>query len=500
MKRSLRSLTLAAVLTAAVFPAAAQTVVVDAAAPGHPFPHFWEQVFGSGRANLTLRESYRRDLRLMRDATGIRYLRFHAIFHDENGVYGQDPQGRPVYNFNYVDLIYDGLLENGVRPFVELSFMPRKLSAAPLVLHPFWYHPVISPPKDYAGWAGLIHAFGQHLVDRYGIDEVAQWYFEVWNEPNIDFWAGQPKEPTYYQLYEAAARALKSVNPRLRVGGPATAQAAWVDRFIAHCAQNNLPLDFVSAHVYGNDSAHDVFATSETIGRRDMVARAVRKVFDQVQHSARPDLPIHWTEYNASYMNEPDVTDAPFMGPWLANNIRLCDGLATTMSYWTFSDVFEEGGVFKTPFYGGYGLIANYSIPKAAFNAFRLLHLLGDERLPVESDSALVTRHQDGALAIAVWNYVDPGGTGPSKTIAIHLRGTAARQATVQRVDAGHGSSFEEWVRLGKPASPTRAQVEILRRAAAPGPAEVLSIIDGHLTVTLPAPGLALIEVPQAKP
>lgn len=480
-------------------PVMAQNVTIDASAPGHPFPHFWEQVFGSGRANLALRESYRRDLRLVHEATGFSYVRFHAIFHDENGVYSEDAQGKPVYNFAYVDQIFDGVLADGVRPFVELSFMPKKLSAVPPVLHPFWYQPVVSPPKDYEKWGLLVGAFAQHLVERYGIDEVAQWYFEVWNEPNIDFWAGKPKESTYYQLYAAAAEALKRVSPRLRVGGPATAQAAWVDGLLAYCARNHVPVDFASTHVYGNDTSQDVFGTDEKISRRDMVARAVRKVYDQVKASAFPNLPIHWTEYNASFMNEPAVTDAPFMGPWLANNIRQCDGLVTTMSYWTFSDVFEEGGVVKTPFYGGYGLIAADGIPKAAFHAFRLLHRLGAERLPVESDSVLATRRADGALAVAAWNYAAPEEAGAPVEMTLSFKGLpdGRRAARIERVDAEHGSPLHAWEEMGSPTRPTREQVAALKKAAqAPDPEKVEIGSNGCLKLRLPAHGLALVEVP----
>jgi xylan 1,4-beta-xylosidase len=485
-------------LAATALPAAAQTVVIDTAGSVHPFPHFWEQVFGSGRANLALRESYRRDLRTMREATDIHYVRFHAIFHDENGVYDEAPPGRPVYNFSYVDQIYDGLLENDVRPFVELSFMPKKLSAAPPVLHPFWYHPVVSPPKDYQQWGALIRAFAEHLVERYGSDEVAQWYFEVWNEPNLDFWAGQPPESTYDQLYAAAARALKAVSPRLRVGGPATAQAAWVDRFILYCAEHHVPLDFVSTHVYGNDRSQDVFGTDEIISRRDMVARAARKVFDQVKHSALPNLPIHWTEYNASYMNEPAVTDAAFMGPWLANNIRQCDGLVTTMSYWTFSDVFEEQGVVKTPFYGGYGLLAEDGIPKPAFQAFRLLHKLGTARLDVDSPAVLATRRSDGRVVVATWNYAAPEEPGAPVEMRLSFRGlgAATHRARMERVDAAHGSPVKAWVEMGRPASPTRAQVAALQNAAQLGPPETVDLGgDGSLKLTLGPHCLAVIEV-----
>src|ERR1700686_5285399 len=204
------------------------TVEIDAAAPSHPLPHFWEEMFGSGRAVLSLRESYRTDLRSVKQITDFNYVRFHAILNDEVGIYGEDDQGRPVYNFSYIDQIYDGLLANGVRPFVEISFMPYKLAASNLI-HPFWYKPNVSPPKDWNRWDDLIAAFTHHLVDRYGIDEVAQWYFEVWNEPNLDFWAGQPKQDTYWELYDHTALAIKKINQRLRVGGPATAQAAWVD-------------------------------------------------------------------------------------------------------------------------------------------------------------------------------------------------------------------------------------------------------------------------------
>src|SRR5579863_7943181 len=322
-----------------------ETIVIDANAPSRPFPHFWEKIFGSGRAILSLRESYRRDLRDVKQITDFEYVRFHAILHDEVGVYSEDEKtGQHIYNFSYVDQIYDGLLANGVKPFVELSFMPNQL-AARQILHPFWYKPDISPPKDWSKWDDLIGAFAAHLIDRYGIDEVASWYFEVWNEPNLDFWAGEPKQGTYWELYEHTAKALKKVNARLRVGGPATAQAAWVPAFIRYCADNKVPLDFVSTHVYANDRAQDVFGTDENIPRDKMVCRAVSKVHDEIKASPLPSLPLIWSEYNASYRNEPDVTDSVYMGPWLADTIRQCDGLVNMMSYWTFSDVFEEQGV-----------------------------------------------------------------------------------------------------------------------------------------------------------
>jgi xylan 1,4-beta-xylosidase len=466
-----------------------EVITVRADAPSQAFPHVWEQMFGSGRAILSLRESYRQDLRTLESATSVRYVRFHAILDDEVGVYDASLDGRPIYNWSYVDQVYDGLLANGVRPFVEMSFMPAKLAAS-LTPHAFWYKPLPSPPKNYEQWGQLVQSFAQHLVDRYGIGEVSQWYFEVWNEPNIDFWTGQPKQSTYFELYDHAARAIKQVNSNLRVGGPATAQAAWIPAMIQHAVQNRIPLDFVSTHVYGNDTSEDVFGTHENIPRSDMVARSVKKVSVEVKTSPRPDLPIIWSEYNASYKNEIEVTDSPFMGPWLANNIRLCDGLTAMMSYWTFSDVFEEQGVVKTPFYGGYGLIAAGGIPKAAFNAFAMLHRLGEQRMQPDFTHAIVTKRANGDLAIAVWNYAAPGESAPAKQIQIHLEGwNGTARYHVEVLDSNHGSALTAWRAMGQPAFPTQQQDEQLRKAAAA--TEKLE----SPSFLLPAHGLALVEV-----
>ncbi|HTU40610.1 MAG TPA: hypothetical protein VMF10_02805 [Candidatus Aquilonibacter sp.] len=474
-----------------------ERIVVDAGAAQHPFPHFWEQIFGSGRAILSLREDYRNDLRSVKRITGFSYIRFHAILDDDVGVYDEDAQGHAIYNFSYVDQIYDGLLANGVRPYVEISFMPSKLAASD-VRQAFWYHPNVSPPKDWTRWDDLIVAFTEHLVNRYGIDEVSQWYFEVWNEPNLDFWAGKPPQESYWDLYDHTALAIKKVDSRLRVGGPATAQAAWVDAMIRHCSEKHIPLDFVSTHVYANDTAEDVFHTEEKIPRDRMVCRAVSNVHDQIQASAMPNLPLIWSEFNASYKNETDVTDSTYMGPWLASTIQRCDGLVDSMSYWTFSDVFEEQGVVKTPFYGGFGLIAEGGIPKPAYNAFKLLHALGDERIALSSKSALLTRRNDGTLVLAVWNYAPPGqgaSAGSAKTFILQLKRTNAQRALISRVDHDHGDFHASYEKMGSPRYPTQAQIVRLRQATDLAPPEEQQITNSQLEITVPAHGLAVIEL-----
>lgn len=302
-----------------------QSIVIDSAAPSHPFPHFWEAAFGSGRAILSLRESYRNDLREVKAITNFQYVRFHAILHDEVGVYDEDEHETPVYNFTYVGQIYDVLLNNGVRPIVEISFMPKKL-ALRQDLHPFWYKQNVSPPKDYVKWDALIRNFGQFLVDRYGIDEVSKWYFEVWNEPNIDFWSGEPKEATYFDLYDHTARTLKAVNPRLRVGGPASSSAHWIDEFIAHTTAARVPVDFVSTHGYADDSVEDYFGTHENIPIEKRMCRAVEKVHNQIRSSARPQLPLLWTEWNVSGYGRLNAGETSYSASAISESVRACDG------------------------------------------------------------------------------------------------------------------------------------------------------------------------------
>jgi xylan 1,4-beta-xylosidase len=495
-------------------------VVVDAQAKATPFPHFWEQTFGSGRAILSLRDEYRKDLDTVHQATGFKSVRFHGIFMDEVGVYdpartyftpGQTLESvrtDGVYNFSYVDQIYDGLLEHHVRPYVELSFMPKGLASDPNALHAFWYHPNVSPPKDYAQWDAMMAAFARHLIARYGIEEISQWNFEVWNEPNLDFWVGKPKQASYWELYDHTARALKGVSPRIRVGGPSTAQAAWVGEFLKHCHDNNVPVDFASTHVYGNDDNVNVLHTTEKIQRDEMVPLAVKKVHEEILHSDYPNLPLYFSEYNASYANEPNVTDSYFIGPWLATTISQCDGLVQSMSYWDFADVFEEQGVPRTPFYGGFGLIAEDQIPKPALSAFAMLHKLGDKRIPEDNRAVLATETKDGGVALALWNYLPPLGegakytpepadpAGPDKTFEVDLKNLPKGSvATLWRVDGRHGNAIPTYDAMGRPPTPTREQIAALRRAGAMAAPEELRIEGGKVVVRVPPRGLAVLTV-----
>ncbi|MBZ5590846.1 MAG: glycosyl hydrolase family 39 [Acidobacteriia bacterium] len=464
---------------------AQQQITIDAQASGSPFPHFWEEAFGSGRAILTLRESYRNDLVAVKQATDFHYVRFHAIFHDETGVYNEDDRGNPIYNFSYVDEIYDGLLDRGVRPLVEISFMPRKLAFNPDALHPFWYKQNVSPPKSLERWDALITELARHLVARYGIEEVSQWYFEVWNEPNIDFWNGIPRDKSYYALYEHTARALKAVSARLRVGGPATAAAQWVTPFLQYAAVNHVPVDFISTHGYADDTVEDLFGTNEDIPMDDRVCRAAAKVRKEIQGSAMPSLPLFWTEWNVPGMKE--ARDTAYVGPALANTVRECDGSVDILAFWTFCDVFEEGGPIQRPFEGHFGLRAKGGINKPSFYARRLANA---------APNILVTRRSDRSLVLAVWNLVDPDKSGAPLHLRLDFNHVPANTAVaISRVDDTHGNALGAYRALGSPEYPTQEQVRKMN-AATELPAPDRLHLDGtHLDLELQVNALALIEV-----
>jgi xylan 1,4-beta-xylosidase len=451
-------------------------------------------MFGSGRAILSLRESYREDLRAVKKVADFRYVRFHAIFHDEVGIYNEDEHGNAVYNFAYVDQIYDGLLKNGVRPFVEISFMPKKLAFNPDALHPFWYKQNVSPPKSLEKWDDLIKHFAQHLVDRYGIDEVSQWYFEVWNEPNIDFWGGIPRDRSYYELYAHTAQDLKSVNAKIRVGGPSTAAIAWISEFLKFTADHHVPVDFISTHAYADDTTLDLFGKDEDIPMDEREYRAVSKVHDEIKASSMPDLPFFLTEWNVQ--GEKESRDTKFVGPALANTIRQCDGLVDMMSFWTFSDVFEEGGPIPKPFVGMFGLRAEGGINKPSYYAYGLLHRLGAERVGTPSKNAIVTKTRDGGLAIAAWNLVDPGEEGSTRTMALVFRHLSPNaRVTVQRVDESHGNVLPLYAKMGSPHYPSPAQIEELNRETALPAPEELRLEQGQIELKLTPNALVLVQV-----
>ena len=316
----------------------------------------------------------------------------------------------------------------------------------------------------------------------------------MWNEPNIDFWNGIPRRRSYFELYAHTARALKGVSPRLRVGGPATAAAHWIPDFLKYTADNHVPVDFVSTHGYADDTVEDLFGTNEEIPMDERVCRAVAKVRREIKASAMPNLPLFWTEWNVQGMRE--SRDTIFVGPALANTVRQCDGLSEMMSFWTFSDVFEEGGPIPKPFVGMFGLRAKGGINKPSYYAWGLMHELGDQRIGNDAKDAIVTKTADGSLAIAVWNLVDPDQHGSTHTVELNFSHVGANaRVRIERVDEDHGNVLRKYEAMGSPLDPTPAQVEQLNRETMLPPPEETHLQGGRLELTLTPNALVLVKI-----
>lgn len=359
------------------------------------FPHFWETVFGSERPFMVLREDILRQYKSGRDELGFQYVRAHGIFHDEMGVYRELLQGekkRVVYNWRAIDRVYDQLLSIDLRPFVELSFMPRQLASGSQTC--FHWQGNVTPPKDYVEWEKLVQAFVQHLVDRYGLDEVRRWYFEVWNEPNLSyFWAGSRED--YWRLYDHSAAAVKAVDHKLKVGGPATAAGAWVDEFVHHClrGRNYLanavgsPMDFVSYHGYPTDAGLVLGGEKITFLSSSYWRDMARRNHQYVREGGKP-VEIHVTEWNSTANGRDPRHDDSNQAAFICQMIKDVEGYVNTYAYWTLSDIFEEMGWPEAEFHGGFGLITMNGICKPAYNAFKVLHMLGDRRLRLDFENA----------------------------------------------------------------------------------------------------------------
>jgi xylan 1,4-beta-xylosidase len=318
----------------------------------------------------------------------------------------------------------------------------------------------------------------------------------VWNEPNIEFWSGDPKQSTYFELYNQTVRALKSVTPGLRVGGPATSSAHWVDDFLAYSAKENVPVDFVSTHGYSDDTVEDLFGTHQNIPIEQRACKAVEKVGHQIQASPSPNLPLLWTEWNVSGYGDLHAGDTSYLATATAQTIHDCDGMLDILSFWTLSDVFEEDGPARAPFYGGFGFIAPGGIKKPSYYAFSLFHKLGTARIANPAENVLVTRRADGSFAVAIWNLSPATQTGEVQAFDLSFKGAAGiKHAEVYRIEASHANTLAAYARMGKPPYPTEAQIRQLNEESALEPPEKVPLENGHLVLKLPANGLALLEL-----
>ena len=424
------------------------------------FPHFWEHTVGSCHATIALRADWQKQLSRCRKELGFRHVRFHGLLSDDMGTLVCE-NDQYVYSFFNSDQVFDFLLSIGMRPFVELSFMPTTLSSGGDIV--FHYKGNVTPPKSYDSWETLINKLAEHWVSRYGLEEVSHWFFEVWNEPNLDaFWKGSQAD--YFKLYEYTARAIKKVNPILKVGGPATADNEWVTEFLDHCEKSNAPVDFISTHHYPTDSfGKPGDDTEEQLAASER--SALRKEAAAVKSKAK-GKPVYYTEWCTSSNPFDNMHDEPYAAAFIVKTVIEAKGLVEGYSYWTFSDIFEENYFSSVPFHGGFGLMNIYGIPKPAYRAFELLHRLGTELLSVEGQHETVdvwVIRKPGVIHVLATNWALPKHNIKTETVRISLKGiTKANVAYVERIDDSHANARQGWTGLGMPDSLSPQMVQSL--------------------------------------
>ena len=429
-----------------------------------PLTHFWEHTIGSCHAPLALRADWHAQLARCRRELGFRYVRFHGLLCDDLGTCVVH-DGQTIDSFFNADAIVDYLLSIGVRPFVELSFMPTALASGAATI--FRYRGNITPPRDPSAWAGLIRRLTAHWIDRYGIDEVRRWYFEVWNEPNLRaFWAGTRED--YFSLYRHTVSALKGLDAGLRVGGPATAKNEWLTEFLDFCDHERLPADFVSTHHYPNDPLWSEAQDTESEladGRRGVL----REWAAEAHRQAR-GRPLLYTEWNVSSNPRFPRQDEPYAAAFVIKSVLEMSGLVEAYAFWTFSDIFEENYFPSVPFHGGFGLLTLHGIPKPTYRAFELLHRLGNEQLPVEGAHETVDAwavRKGSQLMILLANHALPRQPIAGRQVRVEIGGSPApRGMTLERIDEAHANPKAEWRRMSSPEYLRRADVEQIEEAS----------------------------------
>ena len=459
-------------------------------------PHFWEHTVGSDHALMALRADWQQQMRRARDELGFRYVRFHGLFDDDVGTVVRNNDAL-LYSFFNVDQIMDFLLSIGMKPFVELGFMPEALASGDKTV--FHYRGNITPPADYGAWAILVGKLVAHWVERYGLPEVRSWFFEVWNEPNLHFfWSGSQED--YFTLYRHSAQAIKAIDAGIRVGGPATAVNAWIPEFLEFCAQAAVPVDFISTHHYPNDA----FGTEgqDTVTQLSQSPRSTLRDQTRIVRTQAGSLPVYYTEWCSSSNPRDPLHDEPYAAAFVVKTILEANGLVQAYSYWTFSDIFEENYFPSVPFHGGFGLLNIHGIAKPTYRAFELLHQLGTEMLQVEGAhptvDVWVVRRGTEAMIVAT-NFALPRQPIDTQTVRIVLRhGAAPVKATLQRIDEHHANAKRLWLALGAPEYLDAGQIEQLQVASRLQRSEQeFRLVDGHIEieVVMPPQGIAAVTL-----
>lgn len=526
------------------------TITVDAARVTGNLAPVW-RFFGADEPNYaTMKDGRKLLTALGKLRPGEVYFRTHNLLNTGDGtpafkwgstdIYTETPDRKPVYDWRVVDRIFDTYLARGVRPYLQLGFMPEALSSAPSgvpyqhLWRPGFEYPLIAtgwsyPPNSYEKWGELVYQWTLHNVARYGREEVERWYFQVWNEPNLDFyWRGSPEE--FYRLHDVAIAAVRRALPTARVGGPDVAGAggAFMDGFLKHVTsgtnhatgQVGTPTDFLSFHAKGQPTFVDghvrmgiathlktVDAGFEKIAAAGLASKPI--VIGESDPEGCAACPGPQNAYRNGTMYS-SYTAASFARIWeLAERRRV--NLEGVLS-WSFE--FED-----QPWFAGYRQLATNGIDLPVLNVFRLFAQLGPQRLQATSSAQVpldrivaegvrgdtdvgtfATRSPNGDVAVLVWNYHDDDLPGPAAAVRLTVKGwkkTANREATVWRVDESHGNAFSAWKRMGTPQSPNSSQYAQLEQASQMVP-ETVQIRAGRggtreFELSIPRQGVALV-------
>ncbi len=439
------------------------TYFCDLAEATTSLPHFWEHTVGSDHAPMALRADWQSQLQRAHHELGFQHVRFHGLLSDDFGTLVRD-YDKLIYSFFNCDRVFDFLLSIGMKPFVELSFMPGALASGDKTV--FSYNANVTPPRNYKQWSTLIERLVSHCADRYGSREVAEWFFEVWNEPNLRaFWDGTQRD--YFKLYRHTAEAIKNVDASFRVGGPATAKSEWIEDFVGFCERNEVPADFISTHHYPTDGYDNVEDTEQQLFKSQ---RGIMRQMAQDTRCHAGGRPVYYTEWNASSNPRNPLHDEPYAAAFVASTILEANGLVDGYSFWTFSDIFEEDYLPSTPFHGGFGLLNLHGIAKPTYRVFELFHDLGDRQSLVDGlhetvDCSLIQK--ESSLTLLLTNHTTPGHSIETEQLEIQL--TNAREpvkAYVQCVDEDHANPKRLWAEMGRPEYLSSKQVDQLHDAS----------------------------------
>src|SRR5919106_701338 len=435
----------------------------DLSEPSTALPHFWEHTVGSDHAPVALRADWQHQLQRCHKELGFQYVRFHGLLSDDMGTLIRE-ENKLLYSFFNADQVFDFLLSIGMKPFVELSFMPTALAAGNKTV--FNYEANVTPPRDYKKWATLIQKLVSHWVERYGAAEVRNWFFEVWNEPNLKtFWTGSQRD--YFKLYRYTVEAIKKVDASLRVGGPATARSEWIEEFVDFCEGNKVPADFISTHQYPTDNFESDKETEVQLFKSQR--GIMRQVAQDTRRRAR-GRPVYYTEWNSSSNSRDPLHDESYSAAFAASTIMEAKGLVEGYSFWTFSDIFEENYFPSVPFHGGFCLLNLHGIPKPIYRAFELLHQLGTEQSLVDGlhetvDCSVIQK--DSSVTVLLTNHTTPGHSIETEEVEIRLdNASEPREVHMQRIDAEHANPKRLWVEMGRPEYLRPKDVERLYEAS----------------------------------